>query len=130
MRRDLLIASLIVIILGFVISGIIGSILLGVGILLLIYVLFSQETQKDAEARYIEPEYAPKATPRKIPPTSEKKSTARYIEEPKPKYKNVNRAQRELKAWDSGSAGKRCSSCGSTSNPSNAKFCADCGKEL
>lgn len=42
MRKDLLIISLVALILGFAISGSVGSILLSVGILLLLYV-FSPE---------------------------------------------------------------------------------------
>lgn len=129
MHKEQLIASLIIIILGFAISGVIGSILLGAGILLLIYVLFSRGSSK-TEAKYIEPPHNPNKKQEyqeepKRPP--ERKTTARYVEEPKPRYKNVNRAERELKQWGSG---KKCSSCGSTSNPANAKFCADCGEKL
>ena len=130
MNKELLIASLIIIIVGFAISGVIGSIILGVGILLLIYVLFSRGSSP-SEARYIEPPYNPnrKTEYREPVQPPERKSSAKYVEEPGPKYKNVDRAERELKAWGSGS-GKKCSSCGSTSNPANAKFCADCGKKL
>jgi len=131
MRIDLLIASLIIMILGFVIGGLFGSILLGVGILLLIYVIFTRSPE--SKARYVEPEHPQKSKKtyqRNTREPREKKSTARYVEEPKPRYKNVNRAENELKAWGPGSSGKKCSSCGSTSNPSNAKFCADCGKKL
>ena len=131
MRKELLIASLIIIILGFAISGVIGSILLGVGILLLIYVLFSRGISRESEARYVEPAYNPNKKTGSQEPGRPQKSSARYIDEPqpKPKYKNVDLAERELKAWGSG-GGKRCSSCGSTSNPADAKFCADCGKKL
>ena len=129
MRKELLIASLIIIILGFAISGVIGSILLGVGILLLIYVLFSRGISRESEARYVEPAYSPTKKTNSQEPGRTQKSSARYVDEPKPKYKNVDRAERELKAWGSG-GGKRCSSCGSTSNPADAKFCADCGKKL
>ncbi len=130
MHKNLLIASLIIIVLGFVVSGIIGSILLGVGVLLLIYVLFSRESHGETEPQYIEPDYNKKPSYQQNKKPMEKKSTARYVEEPKPKYKNADRAKRELKAWDSSNKGKKCPSCGSTGNPNNARFCADCGQKL
>lgn len=144
MRLNLLIASLVVMLLGLLISGTFGSIILGAGILLILYALFSRESTKETEPKYIDPGYDQKPRyqqgtryqetnkPRYHQGTNEtrkKKSTARYVEEPKPKYKNVSKAERELKAWGS-NGGKRCPSCGSTSNPANAKFCADCGKKL
>lgn len=146
MRLNLLIASLVVILLGLLISGTFGSIMLGVGILLILYAFFSKESTRETDPRYIEPGYDQKpryqqeaAHSRYLETNKSRypqetsnpheKSTARYVEEPKPKYKNVSKAERELKSWGS-SGGKRCSSCGSTSNPANAKFCADCGKKL
>lgn len=124
MRKDLLIASLIVLILGFAVSGVIGSLIMAVGILLLLYVFFSRESSKETEPRYVEPAYQ-----RETPRQSEKEKVEEY-EKPRPRYKNVDRAERELRAWGSGNQAKKCPKCGSTSNPPNAKFCADCGSKL
>ncbi len=124
MRKDLLIASLVILILGLAISGMIGSIILAVGILLLLYVIFSKEDSREADAAvYLEPDYH-----RETARQSERKP--KQYEEPKPRYRNVDRAERELRAWGSDNKGKKCSECGSTSNPANAKFCADCGNKL
>ncbi len=125
MRIDYLIASLVIMVIGLVISGMIGSLILAVGIMFLLFTLFSRGDTREAEpARYVEPEYH-----RETPRQSERKKANEY-EEPKPRRKNVDRAERELKAWSPGERGKRCSECGSTSNPSDARFCADCGSEL
>ena len=129
MRKEFLIGGLIILIIGFAISGIIGSILLGLGLLILLYALFSKGSSRESEAKYLE--YENNRTPKKETYHSpEKKSTAKYVEEPKPRYKNVDRARRELESWGSDSKGKYCPSCGSTKNPPNAKFCADCGKKI
>lgn len=132
MRRDLLIASLIVLILGFIISGMLGNILLTVGILLLLYVFFSKKSPEETATSYMDTDYNRDNIPlneRKPQYTSEAEQTG-YTREPKPKYKNADKAERELRAWNSGNKGKKCPSCGSTSNPSDAKFCADCGRKL
>ncbi len=125
MRIDLLIASLVVMVIGLVISGMIGSLILAVGIMLLLYVIFSKEEAGEPEpARYVKPEYH-KETPRQ----SERKKEREY-QESQPRKRNVDRAKRELRAWSPGKQGKRCPKCGSTSNPSDARFCADCGSKI
>ncbi|MEN6593244.1 MAG: zinc ribbon domain-containing protein [Methanobacterium sp.] len=125
MRIDLLIASLVVMVIGLVISGMIGSLILAVGIILILYVILSREEAGEPEpARYVEPEYH-KETPRQ----SERKKEREY-EEPRPRKRNVDRAERELRAWSPGKQGKRCPECGSTNNPSDARFCVDCGSKI
>lgn len=136
MRRNLLIASLIVLILGFVIGDMLGNILLTVGILLLLYILFSKETPEETATGYVDTDYLRDKSPlseRESKYVSEPKKTepkkAKYVAEPK-RYKNADRAERELKAWRSDNKGKKCPFCGSTANPADAKFCADCGKKI
>jgi hypothetical protein len=128
MRKEFLIGGLILLILGFIISGIIGSILLGLGLLILLYSLFTRGNRR-TETRYVEYENSGPSKKKTNPP-SEKKSTIKYLDEPKPRYKNADRAERELKSWGSNKVGKKCSSCGSKNNPPGAKFCADCGEKL
>ena len=131
MRRNLLIASLIVLILGFVIGDMLGNILLTVGILLLLYILFSNETPEETATGYVDTDYLrDKSTlsERESKYVSEPKK-AKYVAEPK-RYKNADRAERELKAWRSDNKVKKCPFCGSTANPADAKFCADCGKKI
>ena len=112
MRIDLLIASLVVMVIGLVISGMIGSLILAVGIMLLLYVIFSREEAGEPEpARYV-------------------RKKEREYQESQPRKRNVDRAERELRAWSPGKPGKRCPKCGSISNPSDARFCADCGSRL
>lgn len=127
MRKNLLIASLIVLILGFVISGPVGIILLTVGILILIYVIFSKERaiEHPESARYVRKDI-------------KEDTTHRYDRDPKKLYdtdtehrkKSKERIERELRAWDSGKKARKCPKCGSTSNPDNAQYCADCGTKL
>lgn len=131
MRRNLLIASLIVLILGFVIGDMLGNILLTVGILLLLFILFSKETPEETATGYVDTDYLrDKSTlsERESKYVSEPKK-AKYVAEPK-RYKNADRAERELRAWKSDNKGKKCPFCGSTANPADAKFCADCGKKI
>jgi hypothetical protein len=128
MRKEFLIGGLILLILGFIISGIIGSILLGLGILILLYSIFGRGNRR-TETRYVEYENS-KPSKKETSPPSEKKSSAKYVEETRPRYKNVDRAERELKDWDSNKGGKKCPSCGSNNNPPGARFCADCGEKL
>lgn len=128
MRIELLIASFVVMILGLILSGMIGSLILAVGIMLFLYTVFSREEARKVEpARYVEPEYYQE------PPRQERKKTRprEYEDEHKPSRKrNVDRAERELRAWSPGKRGKRCPNCGSTSNPPDARFCADCGSKI
>jgi hypothetical protein len=128
MRIELLIASFVVMIVGLIISGMIGSLILAVGIMLFLYTVFSREEAREAgPAKYVEPDYYQE------PPHQDKKQTrpTEYQEEPKPTRKrNVDRAEKELRAWSPGKRGKRCPNCGSTSNPSDARFCADCGSKI
>ena len=50
------------------------------------------------------------------------------IDETTRRRKSKERIERELRAWGSEKMG--CSKCGSTKNPPNARFCADCGAKL
>ena len=127
MRKEFLIGGIILLILGFLISGVIGSILLGLGVLILLYAIFSRNSSK-RDTGYVEYENKPQKKPALKP--EEKNSTAKYVEEPRPQYKNADRAERALKAWGSESRGKYCSNCGSANNPPDARFCADCGEKL
>lgn len=125
MRRNLLIAGLILLLLGFAINGVVGSFLLAVGILLLLYVFFSRESTTEAEtARYVEPDHD-KETVHEI----ERERSREYVK-PKPRHRNVDIAKKELRAWDSNKRAKKCPECGSTNNPPYAKFCADCGHKF
>lgn len=126
MRIELLIASFVVMVIGLVISGMIGSLILAIGIMLFLYVVFSREdTMEMGPTRYIEPNYYQE------PPRQSKKTRLRYEDEPiPPRKRNLDRAERELREWNTGKQKKRCSKCGSTSNPADARFCADCGVKL
>lgn len=126
MRIELLIASFVVMVIGLVISGMIGSLILAIGIMLFLYVVFSREdTMEEGSARYVEPNYY------QDPPLKSKKTRPRYEDEPiPPRKRNADRAERELREWSTGKQKKRCSNCGSTSNPADARFCADCGSKL
>ena len=119
MRIDLLIAGIIILVLGFAIGGPLGNIFLIVGILILLYVLFSRES------------------PRGLPESNKYIESTDYLKdnegheiENKGRFKNRNQAERELRAWNANNQIKKCSECGSTNNPADAKFCADCGKKL
>lgn len=121
MRLDLLIAGIIILILGLAVSGAFGSLIMAVGILLLLYVAFSGDTKTPAEvARYVEPKPERRAEPEK--PLKERA--------PKPRYRSAERAERELEKWDASKPAKTCPHCGATSNPPNARFCAECGSKL
>lgn len=124
MRLDILIAGLVLLILGIIISGPIGNILLIVAILIFLYIFFIKESPRqqkspEPDSRYLETEYK----------REEKKLNNQKTNQNEKKLR-TNRAERELRAWGSNNRAKRCSECGSTNNPSDAKFCADCGKQL
>lgn len=122
MRLDLLIAGIIILILGLAVSGAFGSLIMAVGILLLLYVAFSGDTNTTSAevARYIEPE----------PPMERPARKPREEREPKTRGRNVDRAARELEAWDSSKKANACPNCGANTNPPNARFCAECGSKL
>jgi hypothetical protein len=152
MRKELLIAGAIILILGFIISGFIGTILLIVGILLLLYVLFSKdraiESHRSASAigtdyeRNQEKHQRPLKQQPKNP--DQERDEKQYYQDKKsvsPSNQSVDheeerrrksraRIERELREWGSENKAKRCPNCGSTSNPNNAQFCADCGTRL
>lgn len=111
MRKELLIFGLIVLILGIAINNIIGNVLLIVGILILLYVIFSKENPKKSSKslNYIENRDYNKNT-NKTPDNLSKN-----------KIKNETSDKKTL---------NKCPECGSTKNPQNARFCADCGKKL
>ena len=114
MRKDLLIISLVALILGFAISGSVGSILLSVGILLLLYVFFSRESSREH------------------PVSMEYPEEINYRENRKPEYQNRNK-ERGSKSSDRNHLKQKinkCPECGSTNNPKNAAFCANCGAKL
>lgn len=115
MRKDLLIISLIALVLGFAIGGSIGNILLIVGILLLLYVVFSRESYREH------------------PVNMEYYEEKNYKENRKPEYHNRNRTEKRLKFSDDNQWKEKinkCPECGSTNNPANAAFCANCGEKL
>lgn len=123
MRTIHIISGLIILLLGLAITGAFGSLLMALGILILLYAVFTRETPRET-ARYVEPDH------HQDTPLSSERDEVKEYKEPKPKYRNVDRAERELRAWDSQNKVKPCPSCGSTSNPPNARFCADCGSKL
>ncbi len=140
MRKDLLIASAILLILGFVISGSLGTILLSLGILVLLYVVFSKDKIPESQEITHYPESKRKtgtsreytgSEKKPIKDSYENKSSAqpnKTTDETARRRKSKERIERELRAW--GSEKKSCPKCGSTKNPPNARFCADCGAKL
>lgn len=145
MRKDLSIASIILLIIGFAIGGPIGNIILSVAILLVLYVFFSkdQSRERPISTGYID--YGKKKTDRfdrdkkqniyRTRPYGKGKrrefdKTNQYDVEKAGHRKSSGRMERELTAWGSDKQAKRCPQCGSTSHPANARFCADCGAKL
>ncbi|MCE5213832.1 MAG: hypothetical protein LLF83_03830 [Methanobacterium sp.] len=141
MRKDLLIASVILLIIGLAISGLLGTILLSLGILLLLYVIFSKDKVRESRKKTHYPEkpkrktieYSKREEPLKDSYQNNKnvrssKTTDQYDEKAARRKKSKERIERELKAW--GSEKQGCPKCGSTKNPPNARFCADCGAKL
>lgn len=142
MRKDLLIVSAILLILGFAISGSLGTILLSLGILVLLYIIFSKdkiietgkithhpEKSKRNPIEYYEREKKPlKDSYQKNSGAKSSKTIDQSDEKAARQRKSKERIERELKAW--GSEKQGCPKCGSTKNPPNARFCADCGAKL
>jgi flagellar biosynthesis component FlhA len=143
MRKDLLIASAILLILGFAISGSLGTILLSLGILVLLYVIFSKDNVRETQKITHYPEskrktYKSKGTPREYSESeknplkdSYKSSSAqsnKTTDQTTRRRKSKERIARELREWRSEKPG--CPKCGSSKNPPNARFCADCGAKL
>lgn len=138
MRKDLLIASAILLILGFAISGSLGTILLSLGILVLLYVVFSKDKVRETQEITHYPDSKRKTeksrgTPREYSESEKKPLKDSYqnkstTDETARRRKSKERIERELRAWGPGKRG--CPKCGSTKNPPNARFCADCGAKL
>jgi hypothetical protein len=143
MRKDLLIASAILLILGFAISGSLGTILLSLGILVLLYVIFSKDKVRETQKITHYPESKRKTeksrgTPREYSESEKKPLKDSYqsssaqsnkiTDETARRRKSKDRIERELRAW--GTEKKGCPKCGSNKNPPNARFCADCGAKL
>lgn len=139
MRKDLLIASAILLILGFAISGSLGTILLSLGILVLLYVVFSKDKVRKSQEITHYPESKRKTGTSREYTDSEKKPLIdsyekgsaqpnKTTDETARRRKSKERIERELRAW--GSEKQGCPKCGSNKNPPNARFCADCGAKL
>ena len=127
MHIEFLIFGLIVLILGIAISGIVGNILLIVGILILLYAIFSRGKSREEIGRIDEIPYEDADYNRNVnrsPPTpNEKKiNSENRIRDDNPAESGVKVIELEYS--------KECTRCGSTNNPENARFCADCGKKL
>ena len=101
MRNNILILAVILSILGIAINNLLGDILLIIGILLLLYVIFSREEKMQVHIQ----------------------KNTRFIDGHS-KFK-----KKEFKYSAPKNIANICNECG-TENLDSAKFCAECGKKL
>lgn len=138
MRIEFLIFGLIALILGIVISGIVGNILLILGILVLLYAIFSRgKSRKGIKEMPHDNSTYNRPVKKSMPQPPERKIKSRDINSKDISSKDIRskdrsvdqQPKRRLKVIELEDSNK-CPECGSTNNPENARFCADCGKKL